>query len=184
MQQKNRSLTLGFLAGALGGALGTVVLNVFQTASLKATEAMESKLDAENTYSKQQKALLGMFEGAHTRTADTVADAAGVDLTRKQRKAAAPVTEFAFGTLCAGVYGALAEYLPAVTAGAGTVYGAALFTGASIVVLPVIGYVPSPKDRTPVQHLGGLAGNMLYGAVTEGVRRGLRRNSVFHSGGS
>lgn len=174
MKQKSRSLTLGFLAGALGGAIGTVVLNAFQTASLKATEVLESKLDADSTYSEQQKALLGIFEKAHTRTAEAVADAAGVDLSRKQRKAAAPVTEFAFGILCAGVYGALAELWPAVTVGAGTVYGAALFTGASLVVLPAIGYVPSPQDRTPVQHFGGLAGNVVYGAMTEGVRRVLR----------
>ncbi len=175
MQQKHRSLPLGFLAGALGGALGgaigTIVLNAFQTSSLKATEALEGKLGIDKTYSKQQKALLKMFEEAHARTADAVAGVAGVNLTRKQRKAGVPVTEFAFGILCAGMYGALAEYLPAVTAGAGTVYGAALFTGASIVVLPAIGYVPSPQDRTPVQHVGGLAGNILYGAVTERVRR-------------
>ncbi len=174
MQQKKRSLALGFLAGALGGAVGTIFLNVFQTFSLKATQAAESKFDLNSSYGEQQEALLGMFEKAHTRTADVVAGAVGLDLTRKQRRAAAPITEFAFGILCAGAYGAVAEYLPAVTAGAGTLYGAALFTGASEVVLPAIRYVPPPQERTPVQHLGGLSGNVLYGAVTEGVRRLVR----------
>ena len=171
MHDRNRSFPSGFLAGALGGAIGTVALTAFQMSSLKATQAIESRLGAGDTYSKQQEALLEIFEEAHTRTAEAVADAAGVDLTPKQRKAAAPVTEFAFGIICAGVYGALAEYLPIVTAGAGAVYGAVLFTGASIVVLPAIGYVPSAQDRTPVQHLGGLTSNVLYGSVTEAVRR-------------
>ena len=174
MQQEHRSLPLGFLAGALGGAIGTVVLNAFQTSSLQATKTLESLLDTDTTYSEQQRALLGMFEKAHTQTADVLTEAVGVNLTPKQRKAAAPVTEFAFGILCAGVYGALAEYLPAMTVGVGTAYGAVLFTGASIIVLPVMGYVPQPQNRTAIQHLGGLAGNMAYGAVTEGVRRILR----------
>ena len=174
MEQKSRSVTMGFLAGALGGAIGTVVLNAFQTSSLKATEALEKKLDAAKTYSEQQKSLLAMFEKAHTRTAEAVTNAAGVNLTRKQQKVAASVTEFAFGIVCASVYAAFAEYLAAVTAGAGTMYGATLFAGASIVVLPLIGYVPTPQDCTPVQHFGGLVGNMAYGAVTEKVRRILR----------
>ena len=174
MQQKKRSITFGVLAGALGGAVGTVALNAFQMSSQKATEALEGKLETDKAYSKQQKELLEMYEEAHTKTADAVAMAAGMHLQRSQRKAAAPLTEFVFGILCGAVYGALAEYLPAVTAGAGTVYGATLFTGASIVVLPAIGYVPLPQDRTPIQHAGGLAGNMLYGAVTERVRRSLR----------
>ena len=174
MPQRDRSIPRGFLAGALGGALGTVALNVFQKLSLQATEALENKVDADATYSTQQKALLSMFEKAHARTADAVASAAGADLTREQRKAAVPITEFVFGIVCSGIYGATAEYLPAVTVGSGMVYGAVLFTGASIMVLPAIGFVPPPQDRTLVQHIGGLTGNMLYGAVTEIVRRLLR----------
>ena len=174
MQQRNQSVMLGLFAGALGGALGTLALNVFQSASLKATENLEKGLQTEQRYTEEQKALLGMYEKAHEKTAEALAGAAGIDLTRKQRKIAAPVTEFAFGVLCAAAYGAAAEYLPGITAGAGTVYGAVLFTGASIVVLPTIGYVPPPQQRTPVQHLGGLAGNVLYGAITEGTRRLLR----------
>ena len=176
MQKRKQSITLGFLAGALGGALGTVALNVFQTSSVKATKVLEVGLGTGQRYTDEQKALLGIFEKAHTKTAEAVASAAGTDLTRKQRKAAAPVIEFAFGILCAGAYGAIAESLPEVTVGAGALYGAALFTGASIIVLPAIGYVPSPQRRTPVQHLGGLAGNILYGVVTEGIRHLLREN--------
>lgn len=174
MQRQKRSATLGFFAGALGGVLGTVVLNAFQTASLKGTQFAEDKLGTGTTYSHQQEQLLDMFQKAHTETAEAITDAVGGQLTRKQRKAAAPITEFVFGALCAGLYGALAEYLPAVTAGAGTVYGAVLFTGASEVVLPAIGFVPPPQQRTAVQHGGGLAGNMVYGAATEQVRRLLR----------
>lgn len=169
-----RSAWKGFLAGAVGGAVGTVVLNVFQKGSLLGTKAIEDKVGGGHAYTKQQEELLEGFDKAHTQTAEAVAGAAGMTLTTAQKKKAAPMTEYAFGILCGGVYGLIAEYVPQATAGFGTTYGATLFAGASEVVLPALGMVPMPQERTPVQHLGGLTGNVVYGAVTEGVRRALR----------
>ncbi len=169
-----RSAWKGFAAGAVGGAVGTLVLNLFQKGSLMGTKAIEDKVGDGHTYTKQQEELLEGFEKAHTQTAEAVADAAGIELSAARKKNAAPVTEYAFGILCGGVYGLVAEFLPAATAGFGTTYGAVLFTGASEVVLPALGMVSPPQERTPVQHLGGLSGNVVYGAVTEGVRRLLR----------
>ena len=169
-----RSAWKGFVAGAIGGAVGTLVLNVFQKGSLAGTRAVEDKVGGGHTYTKQQQELLQGFEKAHTQTAEVVAAAAGVRLSSAQKKNAAPVTEYAFGVLCGGLYGLIAEYVPQATAGFGTTYGAVLFTGASEVVLPALGMVAPPQERTPIQHLGGLSGNVVYGAVTEGVRRVLR----------
>lgn len=171
---KQRSAWKGFVAGAVGGAVGTAVLTVFQEGSLEGTRAVEDKVGNGHTYTRQQEELLQGFEKAHEQTAEWVAGVAGTSLSPAQHKKAATVTEFAFGILCGGIYGVVAEYLPAVTAGFGTTYGAVLFSGASEVVLPALGMVPVPKDRTAVQHVGGLAGNVVYGAVTEGVRRLLR----------
>ncbi|MGI4829093.1 MAG: DUF1440 domain-containing protein [Janthinobacterium lividum] len=170
MSSRKKSILRGFVAGAAGGAMGTVALNFFQKGSIEATRAVEANVGNGETYTKQQENLLDTFEQAHVRTAETVASAVGTHIPPNSSETTALITEFAFGILCAGVYGALAEYVPAVTAGFGTVYGAALFTGASEAVLPAIKFVPPPTDRTPVQHLGGLAGNVVYGAVTEGIR--------------
>ena len=170
-----RSACKGFAAGAIGGAVGTLVLNVFQKGSLIGTKTIEDRAGNGRTYAKQQEELLESFEKAHTQTAEAVAGAAGIRLSSSaQKKNAAPVTQYAFGILCGGVYGLVAEYVPQATVGFGTMYGTVLFTGASEVVLPALGMVASPKDRTPIQHMGGLSGNVVYGAVTEGVRRLLR----------
>ncbi len=169
-----RSAWKGFAAGAIGGALGTLVLNVFQKGSLLGTRHIENKLDNGYTYTQQQEALLQGFEKAHTQTGLAIAGALSLPLSSAQKEKVAPVVEYAFGILCGGVYGLIAEYLPAATAGFGTTYGAVLFGGASEVVLPALGMVAMPQDRTPVQHFGGLSGNVVYGAVTEGVRRVLR----------
>lgn len=174
MSKSSRSLVRGLLAGAVGGALGTVVLTVFQKASLEGTRLAEEKLGTDHRFTREQEGLAQQFEQAHIQTAQKTATAVGTQLPAEHQKSAAPVVEFAFGIACAAVYGALAEYVPAVTQGFGTVYGATLFAGASEVVLPALGWVPSPADRTPVQHGGGLAGNVVYGAVTEAVRRAFR----------
>ncbi len=174
MTQSSESIAKGFLAGLVGGIVGTAVLTVFQLASLKATRLAEDQIGTGEKYTREQEGLLKGFERAHTITAEKLANAAGVNLSRKQRRNSPMVVEFAFGTLCAGIYGSLAEVIPAITAGAGTVYGATLFTGASEIVLPALGWVDAPAKRTPVQHLGGLAGNVIYGAATEAVRRLLR----------
>ncbi len=170
-----RSIVKGFLAGAVAGAVGTVVLNTFQSASLKGTEAVENRLPGENTYTGQQGDLLKSYAAAHDHTADAAAKLAGVQLTPAQRRQSEPFIEFAFGTLSGGVYGALAEYLPFITSGFGTSFGAALFAGANEAVLPALGWMSQPAERTPVQHVGGLSGHVVFGAAVEGVRRLVRK---------
>lgn len=160
----------GSFAGAVGGALGTFVLNLVQKASLEGTRKVENVVPDKHKYTGQQERLLDVFGQAHVATAQAL----GVRVHPGDREKTAATVEFAFGILCGALYGALAEYQPAVTSGVGSVYGAVLFTGASEIILPVIGFVPSPADRTPIQHVGGLAGNVVYGITTETVRRRLR----------
>ncbi len=176
MATQTKSLIRGAFVGAIGGAVGTLVLNSFQTASLQGTEAVEKRLPSPNTYTEQQKGLLEQFNKAHAKTAEVAAWAAGKPLSPAVSKRAVPAVEYAFGAVCGALYGAVAEYLPSITSGFGMTFGAALFTGASEVVLPALGWVPQPSERTPVQHLGGLSGNVVYGAATEGVRRLLRKS--------
>ena len=174
MTRTSTSIPKGLLAGLIGGALGTLVLNLFQTVALKGTQVAEKQIGNGGNYTKEQEGLLKGYERAHTIAAIQVAGAAGIRLSRRQRLRSPQIVEYAFGTMCGGVYGALAEVLPEVTAGFGTIFGATLFTGASEIVIPALGWIDPPGKRTPVQHLGGLAGNIVYGATTEAIRRLLR----------
>ena len=174
MTQTSNSVAKGLLAGLIGGAVGTLVLNLFQTASLKGTEVAEKQIGNGQKYTKEQQGLLKGYERAHAITAVQAAGAVGIKLSGKQRRNSPQIVEYAFGTLCGGIYGALAEVIPEVTTGFGTIYGATLFTGASEIVIPALGWIDPPNKRTPVQHLGGLAGNVVYGATTETIRRLLR----------
>ncbi len=171
MSVGTRSAAKGFLAGAIGGAVGTLVMTVFQKGSLEGTRAAEKKIGRGKRYTREQEHLLKGFEKAHVRTAEAL----GVRVPLGRKEWTATLVEFGFGMVCGGVYGAMAEYVPSVRAGFGAAYGATLFSGASEIVLPALEWVATPQDRTVVQHVGGLAGNVVYGAVTEGVRLGVRR---------
>ena len=162
--EHKRSAWKGALAGAVGGALGTLV----QKTSLEGTRRAEDHWADGHKYTKQQ--LLDTFEQAHVATAEAIVG----EVPPRQHERTAMQVESAFGIACSALYGAAVEYVPSVTAGFGSLYGAVLFTGASEIVLPAIRFVPSPADRTPVQHLGGLAGNVVYGLTTEAVRRLMR----------
>ncbi len=165
----------GLLAGAIGGLLSTVAMDAFQAASIAGTRKAEDLADTEHSASRQQKKQLRVYEYAHEDTAEGFAAIAGARLTRKQRKAAAPVTHYLFGALTGGVYGWVTEYVPPITAGFGTAFGASLFLGASEAVLPALGMLPSPGKTPPLLHAGGLLAHAVYGASTEGVRRLVRR---------
>ncbi len=162
----------GLLAGAVGGLLGTLALDLFQQAALSATRKAEDAVDADHTYSRQQEQQIKGFERAHADTADALT---GGHLSHDQRKVAAPLTHYAFGMLCGGAYGLVAEYVPAATAGFGTAFGSALFLAAQEGAVPALGLSPTPEKIPAILHVGGLTAHSVYGATTEGTRLLLRK---------
>ncbi len=172
---KSRSAWKGFVAGAIGGAVATFVMDMVQKLALEGTRAAESAVGPEKTYTEQEEGQLQDFQRAHERTADLVVKTAGGRLSGVQRKVAAPVTHYAFGALCGGVYGLVAEYVPAVTFGSGSAFGTSLFVGVSETVLPALGLMPAPADTPPLLHAGGLTAHAVYGTSTEWVRALVRK---------
>ena len=174
-----RSVLGGFVAGAVGGLVGTAALDAFQIAGLEGTRKAEAAAGGitgiRKKYTRQQERQLGIYQDAHAEAADWVAGAVGAKgLSSRQRTSAAPWVHYLFGTLCGGAYGALAEFLPAATAGFGTLFGTALFAGASEGVLPAMRLIPGPTETPVPVQVGGMAAHAVYGATTEGVRRLVR----------
>ncbi len=72
------------------------------------------------------------------------------------------------------LYGGLAEYTPAVTAGYGTTFGGALFAGADLLAVPAF-HLSSPEENKLSPALASpFAAHLIYGATTEIVRRIVR----------
>ncbi len=177
MSTPQRSAWAGFLAGALGGALATAAMDLFQATALKGTQEAERLAGSDHHLSQEQKGQIKGYEAAHAVVAKEIASVTtGSELHGKQLQTAATATHYAFGAICGGVYGLIAEFWPAVTFGFGTAFGTSLLLGASETTLPALGLAPSPAETPAVLHSGALAAHAVYGAGTEAVRTLLRRD--------
>jgi putative membrane protein len=87
------------------------------------------------------------------------------------RKMAGNLVHFAVGFGIGAVYGLLADEFPSITAGRGTAMGTAVYGSAHAIAAPALGLAPSPAKNGPTQESVELAAHLVYGVVTETVRR-------------
>ena len=168
----------GLLAGAAGGLLAAWIMNEFQTAWSKASESLQA--GQENTQDEQkkqdEKSSNDNNEDATMKAAGKIAPLVlGRELAHNEKKKAGPVIHYAFGTLAGGLYGLLAEYLPAARLGFGTLFGTVLFLAADEIAVPAFGLSEKPTETPLSSHLYGLTSHFVYGISTEAVRKGVRR---------
>ncbi len=114
-------------------------------------------------------------EDATVKVALVVARRLGVPLADADKEKAGTLVHYAFGAGVGAFYGGLAEAIPFVTLGQGLPFGAGVWLGAHVLVVPALGLAKSPTR----QPLGGeaqeLGLHLLYGLITEATRRALRR---------
>ncbi len=100
---------------------------------------------------------------------------AGHPLTPLQEGAGAQVIHYVFGGGSGAVYGVVAEIAPIVTVGYGSVFGVVLQLLTHETLVPAADLdVPAPRQPMR-EHTSELFTHVLYGVVTEVVRRILRR---------
>lgn len=95
----------------------------------------------------------------------------GRKLSRSKKELGGRIVHFAFGAGMGALYGLLAEAFPAIGGGGGAVLGTGLYVGAHGIAVPVLGLAPSPVKNGALQESPELAAHLVYGFVTEGVRR-------------
>ena len=144
----------GFVAGMIGGIVGTGVKMIVDR-SLPTAQPQE-----------EHDARLEVVEGAE--------ELAGTDMNRNSEETAQQALNIAFGAFVGGIYGVIVEAAPAMQAPAGIPFGAALWTAAHKVALPLLGLAPSPLEEPLSLQAGQLGSHMAYGATVEMVRRGVR----------
>jgi putative membrane protein len=141
-------------AGALGGLLGSWVMNQFQGVVKRAKKNGREE------------------EPATVQTAEMVSDAVlDRPLSSEEKQVAGPAVHYVFGALVGAVYGGLAETAPRATMCAGMGYGAAVWLLADEVAVPAAGLSRSPLKTSAVKHLEALASHLVYGLTMEGTRR-------------
>jgi putative membrane protein len=149
--RRRRSLLKGFVAGAIGGVMGAA-----------------AKAVGEAMYPPRT-------QGQIPPPAVLVNRMAGRSLTEQEEEVSVQAIHWGFGALAGGLYGALAEYQPAVRGRVGARFGLALFALTHVSALPLMGLTEKPEDQPVREHASEVVTHVIYGVTTELVRRGARK---------
>ncbi len=146
-----RSLAKGLLAGLIGGLVAT------------AAKTLVERVYPPHTHGEPEPQ-------------DMLAEKlAGHELVGTEKEAATEAIEWGFGALTGAAYGALVEYYPAATAKDGAGFGMALSSLTHGTILPAMGLAAEPEDQTTRERTSEMATHVVYGVVTETVRRVVRK---------
>ena len=176
----------GLAAGVVGGLVASVVMNQFQARLGKLTAGIEKSHGAQSLQEGSPQHGIGRElekqgrDEAQDDAAERLANAISVgvfdyELTRSEKDVAGTALHYAYGISMGGLYGAAAELVPGITAGAGLPYGAIVWITADEGVVPALGLSKSPTEYPPAIHAYALASHLVYGLTTEVVRRAVRR---------
>ena len=146
-----KSLAKGLIAGLIGGIIATA-----------------AKTLAERLYPPR---IHGEPEPP-----DVLTDKlSGGDLTETQKTVASETIHWVFGAAAGAAYGALAEFYPAATARDGANFGMTLMALTHEGALPALGLSAEPADQTNREKASEMATHVVFGFVTETVRRYVRK---------
>jgi putative membrane protein len=183
MKNMNKpDLWKGLAAGLAGGLAASWTMNQFQAAWSKAAEGFEKPHGAqsmqpsegekpgESGQDKEQQ------DDATVKAARAISEGIfGHELKEDEKRPAGAAVHYAFGTATGGLYGAVAELAPEVTAGAGLPFGAAFWLVADETAVPLLGLSKPPTEYPVSTHVYAFASHLVYGLTAELVRRSLRK---------
>lgn len=145
------------IKGAIAGAVGVWALD-------QVTWAMWDRTDPAKLRREEEARPRGL-DPAHV-MANRAAEALGTDLTPQQPHPAGIGVHYGIGIMPAAGYAILRHKVPAITAGAGMLFGLALFLAQDEGLNPIIGTSGGPAEYPREAHLRGLVGHLVLGATT------------------
>jgi putative membrane protein len=92
-----------------------------------------------------------------------------------EKPVAGNLVHYAFGASVGALYGGVATFVPRVTTAIGLPFGVAVWLGAHVMTVPALGLAEPPTRRPRSEEGLELVLHLVYGAVTELVRRLVRR---------
>lgn len=175
----------GLAAGIAGGLAASWVMNQFQSMLSRASHGTERPHGAQSLQHGSPRHGVGRQlqqsgsdqeeDNAAVRTASMVSENVfGHKLSDGEKETGGAVAHYAMGATSGGIYGAVAEVLPATTVGAGLPFGAAVWLVADEAVVPALGLSKLPTEYPISTHVYAIASHLVYGLTTEMVRRAVR----------
>jgi len=162
------------VAGVIGGLAGTYAMSEFQGVWSRIADGREPQ-SAGGRHDARDWQERSEDDNANELMAQTIAsNTIGRELDRDELAVAAPAVHYAFGGTVGALYGLAAEASPMVRAGTGTAFGAAVWVGADEIAMPLLGLEDPESDRSFELHAQAFAAHLVYGIVTELVRRTVR----------
>ncbi len=146
-----RSLAKGLLAGLIGGLVAT------------AAKSVAERIYPPRTHGEPEPPEV------------PAGKLAGHELAVRHETAAAESIHWGFGALAGAAYGAVVEYYPAANSKDGAAFGMALSSLTHGTALPAFGLSAAPEDQTTRERSSEMASLVVYGVVTETVRRVVRK---------
>jgi putative membrane protein len=178
MQNDDVSIWKGMVAGLAGGLIASWTMNRFQAAWTRLAEGSEKSHGAQSmkpSDGSQGEQDTNEPDDATVQTAKVISSVVfDHDLQESEKEPAGAAVHYAFGTVTGGLYGALAEVTPQVTAAAGLPFGAAFWLAADEISVPLLGLAKGPTEYPVSTHVYALASHLVYGVTAELGRRAVR----------
>jgi putative membrane protein len=190
MQHDNGNVNIwkGLVAGLAGGLVASWTMNQFQAAWTRVEAGFDKPhgaqsmqpSDGPNPNEQPANGTLGQEQkeqqdDATVETAKVISKKLfGHELTESEKKPAGAAVHYAFGAATGGLYGAMAEVAPQVTAGAGIPFGAVFWAVADETAVPLLGLAKGPTEYPISTHVYALASHLVYGVTAELGRRAVR----------
>ncbi len=155
-------LARGLVAGLVAGLAASFVMDRFQSA----VSGLSSDDGSEGT-------------PATERAADALAEVAtGRAVRDADKPLAGQAIHYVLGAGLGIVYGIAAEFRPVVTTGYGTAFGLSTATLLDEGAVPAVGLGDAPWKADASTHLYSYASHLVFGSVTEIVRRSVRATLI------
>jgi len=155
----------GILAGAAGGVGATIAMSAFQTLwTYVDRRAHKRKANDSEEAPATVKAVERLSRGFF-----------GYELDERQKELAGTAFHFGFGTAVGALYGAVAEFSPAIARGDGVPFATGLMAVSDEVAVPALGLFRPPPKKSMSLQLYELSSHVVYGLVLETTRRAVRR---------
>lgn len=148
-------LTRGLVAGVIAGAVASFAMDRFQAVAAPLLPSSGSA-----------------SEPATEKAADAVATRiTGEEISDADKPLAGQAVHYALGIALGAAYGVAAEFRPKVTAGYGTAFGLGTATVLDEAAVPAMGLGSAPWDAGIASNLYSYASHLVFGGVSEIVRR-------------
>jgi hypothetical protein len=178
----------GAAAGALGGAIGSSTMVLFNRALGAAgfarndlgRDAAHHRIDAKPNDSDGTISDEPATRKAASHATEVIT---GEPLDERGKDVVGTILHHAFGAFVGAIYGAAAVRFPTLTAGGGIPFGATVWLTAAEAGMPLVGLTKAPTAYPSERHIASLLSHLVYGATVEMTRRTLSGTSGTRTSG-